>query len=63
MIYLLQAQTAYLAELHNIDAFNQPGVELVPQFTYGMLGRAGFEDRRRQMNLAPSEKKEFVVAG
>lgn len=61
LIYLLQAQTAYLGELHNINAFNQPGVELVPQFTYGMLGRAGFEDRGKQVKMAPVLKKEFVI--
>jgi len=63
LLYLLQAQTAYLGELHNINAFNQPGVELVPQLTYGMLGRPGFEDRGLQVKLAPPLKKEFIIGG
>ena len=43
-LQLLEFQTAYAGELMNIDAFNQPGVELGKYFTFALMGRKG-EDR------------------
>jgi glucose-6-phosphate isomerase len=40
---LLEFETAFMGELLDIDAFDQPGVELGKQFTYGLMGRPGFE--------------------
>jgi glucose-6-phosphate isomerase len=39
----LMWQTAYLGELWNINAFDQPGVELGKEFTYALMGRKGYE--------------------
>ena len=36
-------QTAFLGELWNINAFDQPGVELGKEFTYALMGRKGYE--------------------
>jgi len=41
---LLEFQTAFAGELYNINAFDQPGVELGKKLTYGLLGRKGFEE-------------------
>jgi glucose-6-phosphate isomerase len=43
LLYLLEFATAISGELYNIDAFNQPGVELSKQATYALMGRPGFE--------------------
>jgi glucose-6-phosphate isomerase len=43
LIYLLEMATAVSGELYDIDAFNQPGVELSKKATYALMGRAGFE--------------------
>ncbi len=42
-ISLWQIATAYAGLLLNIDAYNQPAVELGKQATFGLMGRAGFE--------------------
>ena len=42
-LYLLEFATAICGELYDIDAFNQPGVELSKQATYALMGRPGFE--------------------
>ena len=42
-LQLLEFQTAFLGELLDIDAFSQPGVELGKKFTWGLMGRKGFE--------------------
>jgi len=44
LLYLLEYATAVAGELYNIDAFDQPGVELSKQATNALMGRPGFED-------------------
>jgi glucose-6-phosphate isomerase len=43
LMYLLEMATAIAGELYDIDAFNQPGVELSKQATYALMGREGYE--------------------
>jgi glucose-6-phosphate isomerase len=38
LIYFLELVTAYMGELLDIDAFNQPGVEQSKQASYAVLG-------------------------
>jgi glucose-6-phosphate isomerase len=49
VIYLLEAATAYAGELYNIDAFDQPGVEAGKVATYALMGKKGFEAKRREI--------------
>ena len=43
LLYLLEMATAIAGELYDIDAFDQPGVELSKQATYALMGRPGYE--------------------
>ena len=43
LLYFFEMQTAIIAELYNIDAFNQPAVENARNYTYAMMGRVGYE--------------------
>ena len=53
LIMLFEFATAFAGALYGIDAYDQPGVELGKQFTYGIFGRPGFEaDRERFQQLA-----------
>jgi glucose-6-phosphate isomerase len=61
LIFLLEMATAYAGELYDIDAFNQPGVELGKQFTYGMLGRPGFEQARAEFEQLPAADPRRLV--
>lgn len=56
-ISLWQIATAYAGLLLNIDAYDQPAVELGKQATFGLMGRAGFERFQTQVQgtLTPSE--------
>ena len=40
---MFEVQTAIAGELYNINTFNQPGVEQVRNYTYALMGRAGYE--------------------
>ena len=44
LMYMLEVQTAIAGELYNINAFNQPGVEQAKNYTYALMGRAGYEE-------------------
>ena len=45
-IQMLEFQTAFVGELLGIDAFDQPGVELGKVYTFGLMGRKGYEEYR-----------------
>jgi len=51
LMYLLEMATAVAGELYDIDAFDQPGVELSKQATYGLMGRPGFEKLAAQIDV------------
>ena len=43
-LQMMEFQTAFAGELLDIDAFDQEGVELGKKFTFGLMGRAGYEE-------------------
>lgn len=49
LLYLLEVQTAIAGELYNINTFNQPGVEQAKNYTYALMGRAGYEDSAKTL--------------
>ena len=53
LIQFLELATAYAGELYGVNAFDQPGVELGKRFTYGMMGRPGFEAARDEFAALP----------
>lgn len=61
-IYLWEMVTAYAGLMLNIDAYDQPAVELGKQATFGLMGRAGYEKHLKAVNaaLAPTGR---VITG
>jgi glucose-6-phosphate isomerase len=47
-LQMMEFQTAFMGELLGIDAFDQEGVELGKKFTFGLMGRKGFEHYRER---------------
>lgn len=47
LLYMFQIQTAIVGELYNINTFDQEGVEQAKNYTYALMGRAGYEDSAR----------------
>lgn len=60
LIYLLEVETAFIGELYNINAFDQPGVELGKILTFAMMGRKGYAEKLRQMKIS-GEKKKYII--
>jgi glucose-6-phosphate isomerase len=61
LLYLLEMQTAYAGELYNINAFDQPGVQLGKDFTSALMGRKGFEGKRKEAAAAGKAEARWVV--
>jgi glucose-6-phosphate isomerase len=61
LIYLFEVQTAISGELYKINAFDQPGVEAGKINAYAMMGRSGYEDRRKEIDERPPRDERFVV--
>lgn len=49
LLLLLEWETAYMGELLNINAFDQPGVEEGKNGTYALMGRKGYEARKHEI--------------
>lgn len=56
LFFFFEMATAYMGELLNINAFDQPGVELAKVYTYALMGRQGFETQKAE--LEPMIRKE-----
>ena len=49
LMYMLEISVAMMGEHYGIDAFDQPGVEAGKVAAYALMGRAGFEQRRAEI--------------
>ena len=61
--HLLEVQTVAAGALFGIDPLDQPGVEEGKQFAYGLMGRAGFEARRREAESLPQGEARLLFRG
>jgi glucose-6-phosphate isomerase len=61
LLYMLEMQTAYAGELYDVNAFDQPGVELGKVFTYGLMGRKGFEAKKIEVEKAGKPDAKWVA--
>ena len=60
-IYMFELQTALSGELYNINAFNQPGVELGKHYAYGVLGRDGYADMKEEFDSRPEKDDDLIL--
>ncbi|MEP9412205.1 MAG: glucose-6-phosphate isomerase [Candidatus Brocadia sp.] len=62
LFYLLELQTAYGGRFYNVNAFDQPGVEAGKINAFAMLGRKGYEQRKKEINalLQKAQKKYYI---
>ena len=61
LMYFFEMQTAYMGELMNVDAFNQPGVEEGKNAAYALLGRAGYENKAAELRACPAPDSKYVM--
>jgi glucose-6-phosphate isomerase len=55
----MEFETAFMGEFLKIDAFNQEGVELGKKFTFGLMGRSGYESYEEKFNAYERKRKSL----
>jgi glucose-6-phosphate isomerase len=53
----MEFETAFMGEFLQIDAFNQEGVELGKKFTFGLMGRSGYESYAEKFKAYEGKRK------
>ncbi len=61
LLYLFEVATAFMGELMNINAFDQPGVEEGKNATYAMFNKPGYEAKREEMMGKKAKEDKYVI--
>ena len=61
LLMFFQLETAYCGKMLNIDTFNQPGVEEGKNATYAMFDRAGYEQKKAELEAAPKKSAKYII--
>jgi glucose-6-phosphate isomerase len=60
LIIFSQYFTAYAGEFYDIDAFDQPGVEYGKKLTFAMMGRSGFSEYDKKIELTRQRTRAII---
>ncbi|NQU75098.1 MAG: glucose-6-phosphate isomerase, partial [Planctomycetes bacterium] len=60
-IYLYEHTTSLMGELLNINAYDQPAVELGKKATFALMGREGYEDLAREIRPFTKVNEKYLV--
>jgi len=60
--YLYEFTTSLMGELLNINAYDQPAVELGKQATFALMGRPGYEDLAKRIKHFAHVDKNYLVS-
>jgi glucose-6-phosphate isomerase len=61
LFYFLETATAMTGFLLGINPFNQPGVEEGKNLTYGMMGKKGFEQKKKEVEEHRKKRGKWRV--
>ncbi|MBQ7368964.1 MAG: glucose-6-phosphate isomerase [Clostridia bacterium] len=61
LLFLFEMQTAYAGAMLDINTFNQPGVEEGKKATFALLGKAGYEAKKKELDACPTNNPEFII--
>ncbi len=60
LFYLFELATVIAGGLWNVNPFDQPGVELGKQYTSALMGRKGFEKKKKELESFRKKGKNFI---
>ncbi len=63
LFYMFEVATAVAGGLYRVDAYDQPGVEEGKKLACGLLGRNGFEDKRKQAEAWERSHDPAMIVG
>ena len=61
LLMFFMIETAYAGAMLGIDTFNQPGVEEGKNATYALLGRPGYDDKRKELASIPEKSDNYII--
>lgn len=61
LLHFFEMATAYAGEMLSINAFDQPGVEEGKVATFALMGKAGFEDKKAEMDTRPAKHAALIM--
>ena len=61
LLCLFQLETAFAGELLGINAFDQPGVEEGKNATYALLGKHGYDEKKKELDAAPKKEARYII--
>ena len=61
LMQMLEMATVISGALYKIDPLDQPGVELGKKYTYGLMGREGFEKYRANYDKTFRAKAQYII--
>ena len=60
-IYLYESAISYAGALWDIDPYDQPAVELGKQATYALMGKSGYADLAKKIEVVRKRDKKYLV--
>ena len=61
LLYLMEVETAVAGELLHINTYDQPGVEEGKNATYALMGRPGYEEKKKELDARPQKKEQYIL--
>jgi glucose-6-phosphate isomerase len=61
LLYLLEVATVFAGSFYQVNPFDQPGVEEGKKLTYGIMGRKGFEGKRREIKEGGGKLRGYII--
>jgi glucose-6-phosphate isomerase len=61
LIYFFEFEIISLGVILNINPINQPAVEMGKKYTYGIMGRKGFEKEKASFNKLAKGKQKYII--
>lgn len=61
LLYMFEVATAFMGELLEINAFDQPGVEAGKDATYAMFDKPGYEDKKKEMMNINKKDEKYII--
>ena len=61
LLFLFELQTAYAGAMLNINTYNQPGVEEGKVATFALLGKAGYDAKKQELDSLPAKDPAYII--
>lgn len=61
LFYFFEVVTVLTGHFFGVNPFDQPSVEEGKKLTFGLMGKKGFEDKKREVVQARDKKSQFTI--